>query len=127
MEVEIVAKKDNPLLERTDVTFRVTHPGEKTPQRGAVRDKLAATTGAKTDAVIITRMTSRFGQAVTQGAAKVYKSVEVAKKTEVPHLLKRHGLWVEPKKGTPKTAEEKAAAKAAPAPAAKAAPAKKEA
>ena len=100
-DVEIIEKKENPLLERTEVTFRVAHEGEKTPQRQSVRDKIAAATGAKTDAVIITRMRSRYGLSVTEGFAKVYKSVETAKKTEVPHLLKRHGLYEEKVKGTP--------------------------
>jgi small subunit ribosomal protein S24e len=83
MQVDITQKQDNPLLERTEITFRVSHPGEKTPQRSAVRERLATETGAKTAAVIITRMRSRFGQGVTEGTAKVYKSAEAAANTEV--------------------------------------------
>jgi small subunit ribosomal protein S24e len=105
MDVEIVSKKDNPLLERTDVSFRITHPKEKTPQRSAVRDRLAAELGGKKEGIIITRMRSRFGRSVTEGTAKAYKSADAAKNTEVPHLLKRHGLSGE-KKEAPKAEEE---------------------
>lgn len=107
MDVEILEKKDNPLLERTEVTFQVSHAGEKTPQRQAVRDKIAAATGAKTDAVVVTRMRSRFGQPVTLGSAKVYKSADAARNTERPYLLKRNAL-IKEKAETKKAEEEEA-------------------
>src|SRR3972149_2673007 len=37
MELEIVGKKENPFLKRTEVSFRVTHPREPTPGRAALR------------------------------------------------------------------------------------------
>lgn len=106
MDVEIVDKKENPLLDRTEVRFQISHEGEKTPQRSAVRDKLAAATGAKTDAVVVTRMRSRFGRPITQGAAKVYKNADAARATERPYLLKRNALWQEKEGETKEAAEE---------------------
>ena len=98
VDLEIVDKKENPLLKRTEVRFRLVHPKEKTPQRGAVRDKIAASLGGKKDAVVVSEMHSRFGNATTVGFAKLYESAEVARKTEPIHVLKRNGLYIEPKK-----------------------------
>lgn len=97
MEIEIVRKHENALLKRTDVTFKVTHPKEKTPQRQTVRDKLAATVGSPREGVIIQFMRSHFGVSTTEGFAKCYPTAEAAKKTEPQYLLVRHGL-VEAKK-----------------------------
>lgn len=108
MDVEILDKKDNPLLDRTEVQFQISHAGEKTPQRSAVRDKIAAATGAKTNAVVVTRMRSRFGQPITLGAAKVYKSADAARATERPYLLKRNALWTEKEGEAPEPTEEEA-------------------
>lgn len=105
-DLEIVSQRDNVLLKRKEVHFRLTHAKEKTPQRDAVRDKIAANVGGKKEAVIIDYLRSKFGAAVTEGYAKVYESADVAKKTEPPFLLIRHGL-----------AEKKKAVEAAKAPA----------
>jgi small subunit ribosomal protein S24e len=97
MEIEIVQKHPNALLKRTDVTFKVIHPKEKTPQRSVIRDKLAGIVGSPRDGVIIGYMRSTFGTSMTQGFAKCYPSADDAKKMEPQFLLKRHGL-VEAKK-----------------------------
>lgn len=123
MNIEIVNKKENPLLKRTEVRFRVTHPKEKTPQRLTVRDKLAATVGGSPQATIIEYLRTRFGASLTEGYAKIYDSAETAKKTEPQHLLRRHGLVeakAEAKPGEkPAPKPEKAPAKAAEKPAEK--------
>lgn len=108
-ELEVLEKKENPLLKRTEIRFKLTHAGEKTPQRGAIRDKLAATVGKK-GAVVVDYMRSRYGSATTFGYAKIYASDDEARKSERDYLLKRNGLYVEKKKGEPKKKEEKPAA-----------------
>lgn len=110
MDLEIVNKRENPLLKRTEITFRLTHPKEKTPQRMAVRDKLAGHVQGKKEGIIIEYMRSHYGTGTTTGYAKVYESADAAKKMEPEHLLKRHGL-VEAKKE-----EKKEEAKAPPPP-----------
>src|SRR5688500_17781538 len=92
MDIEIVNKHQNALLKRTDVTFKVIHPTEKTPQRSVVRDKLAGIVGSPRDGVIIGYMRSTFGTSSTEGFAKCYGSADEAKKMEPQFLLKRHGL-----------------------------------
>ncbi len=41
MEIEIDSKKNNPLLNRTEIYFTIKHIGEKTPNREIIRAELA--------------------------------------------------------------------------------------
>lgn len=92
MEIEILSKKDNPLLERTEVQFKVVHSGAETPKRDAVREKLAGALNAKKGLVVVDRMDTVFGRQETKGYAKVYASVDVLAKLEREHVMKRNGL-----------------------------------
>jgi small subunit ribosomal protein S24e len=107
MEIEIVEKKENGLLERIEVTFKASHVDEGTPQREAIREKLSALLKAPKERVIVDAMTSEFGRMETLGYAKVYETKEAAMKYEREHILVRNKLK-----------EKKVVAKKAPAPAA---------
>jgi len=131
MEVEIVDKKENQLLDRTEVTFKASHAKEGTPQREAVREKLASILKATKERVIVDSMDSAFGRMETLGYAKVYKSKEAAMKYEREHVLVRNKLKEKvkvekkaaappPQKQAPAKAAEKAPEKAAEKPAEKA-------
>lgn len=90
MEVEILGKHENKLLQRTEVRFQLMHGKEKTPQRDAVREALAKALGANKDVVVVDELHSEFGRAVTTGYAKVYAAVDHAKKLEPRHILLRN-------------------------------------
>jgi small subunit ribosomal protein S24e len=114
MDVEIVSKNENELLERTEVRFKAAHLNEGTPQRDAVRDKLASLLKVPKDRVVVDSMQSEFGKMETFGYAKVYKTKDAAIKYEREHILIRNKLKekaVPAKKGasaeTPKAPEEK--------------------
>ena len=92
MEIEIVSKKENELLDRTEVTFKAVHPKEGTPQREVVREKLASMLKASKDRVVVDAMDSEFGKMETVGYAKVYKTKEAAMKFERKHVLVRNKL-----------------------------------
>jgi len=92
MEIEIVSKKENELLDRTEVNFKAMHPKEGTPQREAVREKLATMMKATKDRVIVDSMDSEFGKMETVGYAKVYKTKEAAMKFEREYVLVRNKL-----------------------------------
>ena len=51
MELEIVSKKDNPLLDRTELEVLAHHTGKPTPTRDEVREQVAAAMKAKKDVV----------------------------------------------------------------------------
>ena len=89
MEIEILNKKENPLLNRTEVQFKAIHPQEKTPKREALKEKLAKTMNKSKDRVIIDSMSSAFGVAETIGYAKIYKKKEDAAEIERKHILQR--------------------------------------
>jgi small subunit ribosomal protein S24e len=92
MEVEIVSKEENQLLERTEITFKATHMKEGTPQRDTIREKIASLLKVPKERVVVDSMKSDFGRMETSGYAKVYKSKEAAMKFEREHILIRNKL-----------------------------------
>jgi len=92
MEIEIQSKKENPLLQRTEVHFIVHHQGEKTPKRDLIRSELAEQLNVKKDAVIVNHMKSSFGSTDTTGYAKIYKNGDSAKEWERKHIIKRNPI-----------------------------------
>ncbi len=97
MEVEISAKRENPLLERTEVYFKVTHEKEKTPKRDAVRGKIAEALKVSRDNVVVDYMRSEYGMPVTVGYAKAYRTKDALTKIEREHVLKRNQMKEEKK------------------------------
>ena len=98
MELEILSRRDNPLLKRTEVRFRVAHPKEASPKRAALREQLAKTLNVTRDIVIVDFSRSEFGRSSSHGYAKVYKSKEDALHAERKHILIRNGLLEAEKK-----------------------------
>lgn len=92
MELQIVAKKENPLLKRVEVTFKAVHKAEATPTRDAIRSELAKQLRASKDGVVVSRAESSFGRFETIGYAKIYKSKEEALAVERSHILVRNKL-----------------------------------
>jgi small subunit ribosomal protein S24e len=95
MQLEVIQRKENPLLKRVEVTFKATHKAEPTPTRDALRAFLAKELKATKDIVVIDYQASTFGRYETVGEAKVYKSKEEALAVERKHILVRNKL-IEP-------------------------------
>ena len=98
MNINIVEKKENPLLERLEVSFEIEHPGEKTPTRDSVKAKLVDLLKANKESVVVDNMNSDFGRMRTSGYAKVYNTPEAAQRIEREHILARNRLKKETKK-----------------------------
>ncbi len=92
MELDIKNKRENPLLNRIEVQFIVSHPNSPTPKRDHVRDELSKTMKVPKDRVVVDNMKSSFGVHDTKGYAKIYPSKEEAMKVERDYLLKRNKL-----------------------------------
>lgn len=92
MQAEIVSRKENPLLKRIEIQFKVVHHGEGTPQRDTIKEELAKLAKAPKDRVIIDHMESQFGTTHTVGYAKIYDSKEDALAHERKHILGRNRL-----------------------------------
>lgn len=119
MELEIVSRKDNPLLERTELEVLAHHTGQPTPTRDEVRDQVAAAMKAKKEQVLVDHMESTFGKGLTRGYVKVYKNKQAAEAIEREPIKKRNKMDAkasekkekakEPPKKEPEPAEEPAA------------------
>ncbi|MGQ0798402.1 MAG: 30S ribosomal protein S24e [Methanobacteriota archaeon] len=133
MEIQVIDRRDNPLLKRVEVTFKVVHKAEPTPTRDALRAELARALKATKDVVVVDGAASTFGRYETHGYAKVYKTMEHALAVERRHILVRNklveaeakpaeGAPAKPAKPAPPKKEPKAEAKPAAKPEAKAEP-----
>lgn len=92
MEIEIDLKKDNPLLNRTEIKFTVKHQGEKTPNREIIRSELAEKINAKKENIIIDYISTGFGIQESSGYAKIYNPTKFAEEIERKHILKRNKI-----------------------------------
>ena len=108
MEIEIDSKKNNPLINRTEVRFTIRHKGESTPNREIVRSELAEKLNVKKEDVVVDNIHTSFGVQQIKGYAKIYNTVENAKGWERRHILERNKLIEKKaKKGEEKKAAEK--------------------
>lgn len=92
MDIEIEDRRENKLLDRTEVRFVVFHGGDPTPTRAEVRSALAETLDADEDQLILHRVRSEFGRGRSTGYAKLYDSKEDAIERERRYVLARNGL-----------------------------------
>jgi small subunit ribosomal protein S24e len=91
MEVKIVSAKENPLLKRKEVDFRVEHgPQDKTPARLEVKRALAAKLKVGEELVFVEKMATMTGTHVAVGVANAYETLEQAKFIEPEYILKRN-------------------------------------
>jgi len=92
MEIEIESKRNNPLLNRTEVYFIVKHSGEGTPNREIIRSELADKLNVKKENIVVNTIKSGFGIQEISGYAKVYSSVQKTKDLEQDYILARNKL-----------------------------------
>jgi small subunit ribosomal protein S24e len=92
MEISIEGKKENALLSRVELEFRLSHVAEPTPKRDQVREELAKQLKVTKDRVVVDHMQSSFGKGESVGYAKIYKSKDEALRVESDYILIRNGL-----------------------------------
>ncbi len=107
MNFEIKEKKENSLLERTEVDAIVSFDGP-TPSIQQMRDIVVQKLGCNPDLMVIRKVESSFGMQQVSVRAHIYKSPEKMKTIEEGYILKRNNLAEEEKKEA-KPAEEKPA------------------
>ena len=91
MEVKIISSKDNPLLKRKEVNFRVEHgPQGKTPGRLEVKKALAAELKLGDELVFVQSMKTSTGTSTAFGSANAYEKVEQAKLIEPEYIITRN-------------------------------------
>lgn len=89
LDIHIIEEKNNPLLNRREVVFKVDHESA-TPTRKSIVDRIAATMNSKEGLVIVDNLKTEFGKRETIGYAKIYETEERAKQVERPHITERN-------------------------------------
>src|SRR3989344_7560892 len=88
MDLEIISKEKQLLFSRQEIKFAVSE--SKTPRKEDVRKKIAALFNAKEDAVVIEKITNRFGDKRFEGIEKIYDSKEKMDEIEPEYIISRN-------------------------------------
>ncbi|MEM3444600.1 MAG: hypothetical protein QW115_01330 [Thermoplasmata archaeon] len=67
MEIEIISKKENVLLDRTEIKFKIVHDKSGTPRRDEIRTKLAELLAVNKDLLVLDHMEPKYGVNHTEG------------------------------------------------------------
>ena len=98
MEVKIVSTKENPLLKRKEVNFRVAQdPKGKTPARLEVKKALADKLKINEELIFVKKMRTMTGTNIAVGIANAYEKIEQAKFIEPEYIRKRNNPPEDPK------------------------------
>jgi small subunit ribosomal protein S24e len=90
MEIDILEKKENKVLDRTEIKFNCLYEGEATPQLLNVKNKLVALLNTKKEFIVVDSIQPHFGEAKAAGYAKVYDSENSLKDIETKHVLDKN-------------------------------------
>ena len=98
--MEVIERKENPLLDRVEIRFMWNHENSPTP---SLSEMITAATkaepGANKDLVFVKEVSTRYGRPQTSGLALIYGSSESAA-LEPEYVRVRHGAEPESKAST---------------------------
>lgn len=86
----IVAIRENPLLKRKEVVLEISHQGEPTPTRQAVREFVTGKLGVSPNLVFIRKILTQYGVGKSVAEVHVYNEAGVAKIVEPLYILARN-------------------------------------
>ena len=87
--MEIIDRKENPLLNRVEIEFRWNHEGSATPSRADMLNGIASIEpGSNRDLIVLKHVNTRFGMGSTTGVGLVYADEE-SMKVEPEYIYKR--------------------------------------
>jgi small subunit ribosomal protein S24e len=88
--MDIVDRKENKLLNRVEIAFKLKHDGKATPSRKDIMELVKTLEpGSNPDYIVVKDCNTRFGQPLTTGMAFIY-SDEESMKVEPEYIFKRH-------------------------------------
>ncbi|MFB6203888.1 MAG: hypothetical protein ABEK01_05350 [Candidatus Nanohaloarchaea archaeon] len=76
MDTQIVSVKENPLLERREVTVEVDHEGEATPSFEDLKSRIAAENGIDEDEIEVENIRTGYGRNVSEAHLKIHQEFE---------------------------------------------------
>jgi small subunit ribosomal protein S24e len=95
METTIIEEKYNPLIGRKEVDVLLTHLGEITPTREAVRSKVAALLNMDLGHVVIQSIQGHFGEPQSRVIVHCYDNADDVFVFEPKFRLKRNKILKE--------------------------------
>lgn len=90
MEIDILEKKENNALDRTEIRFNCIYEGEATPKLLNVKSKLVALLDTKKELIVVDSIQPHFGEAKAAGYAKIYGSQDSLKDVETKHVIDKN-------------------------------------
>lgn len=101
MKLEIVSKKENPMLERTEVVAKISGY-DATPSNVQVGQEIAKAMKSGKEKVFVLKIGQRYGNASARVQAQVYATPEALAKSVHKKRMLRTQPKTEKKAGTPK-------------------------
>ncbi|RLI90543.1 MAG: 30S ribosomal protein S24e [Candidatus Altiarchaeales archaeon] len=102
MKIEIISERENPLLNRREIRFRVSYEGA-TPRATEIRKRLISTLKSEDRLTILDGIKPEFGRRIASGYVKIYADEE-SMMIEPEHRIKKN---LEGKEERPNAKEEK--------------------
>ncbi len=88
--IEILEEKKNPVIDRTEVKFRIDHLDASTPNRLDVKKRIASMKNAKEKYTIIRKIKTHFGSSYDIGLANIYQDSKELQFYEPFHIQVRN-------------------------------------
>lgn len=95
MEINVITKTENPVLDRTEIEFECVYQGEATPKILEIKNKLVAILDADKNLLIIDNIQPSYGEGKGKGYAKIYNSEDSLNKIETKHVIEKNQEVVE--------------------------------
>ncbi len=88
--MEITGRKENPILNRVEISWQWRHVGSPTPTRKQIIDAvIKLEPGATIDRILVKSVNTRFGQPLTSGDAFIYSTRDDLEKSP-KYIIERH-------------------------------------
>lgn len=97
--MEILASRDNKLIERKEYMVKIVHWPHGTPSRRALREQIAQMLGVSPDLVYVRKLKTEYGKCESLARVHVYNSVERARSFEPAYIIRRNLSEGEKKEG----------------------------
>lgn len=86
MELNIISKDENKLLNRNEIRFECLYQGEATPKLLDIKNKLVAMVDADKNLLVIDKVDPLYGEGKARGYAKLYFDAESLDQIEAEHI-----------------------------------------
>lgn len=91
MQIKITSLRENPLLKRKEIQFKIEHgPESKTPSRMETKKILAAELKLTEEVVFVKDIKTMTGTGIAVGHANAYENADQAKLVEPEYIVKRN-------------------------------------